>query len=61
MTTHKAKVIGALEVCGVAPGGTIPDLDDEEVNLQALISARLIELIPEPEPKKRRPPTGSED
>lgn len=50
MATHKAKVIGQLEVCGVAPGGTV-ELDDERVNIDALVYAEFVELIPEPEPE----------
>lgn len=49
MAIHKAKVIGQLEVCGVAPGGEV-EIDDEQVNLQVLVSAQLVELLPEPKP-----------
>lgn len=51
MATHKAKVIGQLKVCDVAPGGTV-ELDDERVNIAALVNAELVELLP-PAPKPR--------
>lgn len=48
MATHKVKVIGPFEVNGVAPGRRTT-LDDELVNLPALLAARHIELL---KPKK---------
>lgn len=39
----KAKVIGAHEIGGVAPGGTV-ELDPAEVNIPALVEAGHIEL-----------------
>lgn len=53
MATHKAKVIGPFEVSGVATGGTVV-LDDEQVNVSALLAARHVELIPEPKPKIKK-------
>jgi hypothetical protein len=50
MAIHKAKVIGQLEVGGVAPGGTV-EIDDERVNLRVLLDAQLVELLPEPKKK----------
>jgi len=50
MAIHKAKVIGPHEVGGVGTGGTVL-LDDEVVNVTALVSARNVELIPEPKKK----------
>ncbi len=44
MATVKAKVIGPFDVCGVAPGGRVV-LDDEAVNIPALLAARHVELI----------------
>jgi hypothetical protein len=44
MATHKAKVIGPFEVAGVAPGGTV-DLDDERVNVSALVASRNVEIL----------------
>lgn len=53
MATHKAKVIGPFEVCGVKPGQTVT-LDDEQVNVEALVSSRNVELIIEkPAPEKK--------
>jgi len=50
MAIHKAKVIGPREIGGVQPGRTVT-LDDELVNVAALIDGGHIELLP-PEPKK---------
>jgi hypothetical protein len=47
MATHKVKVIGPFEVNGAAPGRKTT-LDDEQVNLPALLTARLVELVPAP-------------
>jgi hypothetical protein len=59
MATHKAKVVGPFEVCGVAPGGAV-EIDDERVNLAALVNAELVELAPEPEaPKAKRTKGGA--
>lgn len=60
MAIHKAKVIGLLPVGGVAPGGTV-ELDDELVNIPALVDSELVELLPEPkpEPKPRKPKGGA--
>jgi hypothetical protein len=52
MATHKAKVTGPFPVNGVAPGGKVV-LDDELVNLPALLAARLVELVPAPKSKKK--------
>lgn len=59
MAIHKAKVIGQLEVNGIAPGGET-ELDDEQVNVPVLVAARLVELLPEPKatPKKQAKPKG---
>lgn len=51
MATHRAKVIGRSEVCGVAPGGTVV-LDDEVINIPALIDGAFIEMLPEPTKRK---------
>ena len=51
MAIHKAKVIGPYEVAGARTGRTV-ELDDEQVNLAALIDAGHIELILEPAPEK---------
>lgn len=50
MAIHKAKVIGPHKVGGVATGGTV-ELDDEVVNVAALVSGGNVELIPAPESK----------
>lgn len=54
MATHRAKVIGPFEVCGVAPGGVIENLDDEAVNVPVLVKAGHVELLPEPPPARKR-------
>jgi hypothetical protein len=58
MAIHKAKVIGQLEVGGVAPGGTV-EIDDERVNLRVLLDAQLVELLPEPKKKATGPKGGA--
>lgn len=52
MATHKARVVGAFEVGGVKPGRTVV-LDDAEVNVEALVAARLVELIPDKKREKK--------
>lgn len=51
MAIHRAKVIGQLKVCDVAPGGIV-ELDDEKVNLAALLAGENVELLPVPKPAK---------
>lgn len=53
MATHKAKVIGTQEVGGVAPGGTVT-LDDERINIPALVDAGAVELVAEPKRKTKK-------
>lgn len=53
MAQHKARVTGPFEVCGKKPGQTVV-LDDEQVNVEALLASRLIALTPDPEPKRKK-------
>lgn len=54
MAQHKAKVIGPFEVCGVKPGRSVV-LDDDVVNIDALLAARHVELVVEkPATKKQK-------
>jgi hypothetical protein len=53
MAIHKAKVIGQVEVCGVAPGKVV-EIDDEQVYLPALVSAKHVEIL-EPEESAAKP------
>lgn len=44
MATHKAKVTGPFEVNGAAPGETTM-LDDEVLNVPALVESGSVELV----------------
>jgi hypothetical protein len=42
---HKFKVVGELEVAGVAPGGVVEFADDTDVNVDALLYAGHLEPV----------------
>lgn len=52
MAQHKARVTGPFEVCGKKPGQAVV-IDDEQVNLPALLAAGHVALTPEPKPEPK--------
>lgn len=58
MAIHKAKVIGSQPVAGVATGGLV-ELDDEKVNVDALVAGESVELIPAPKPSAAKSKVGA--